>query len=59
WKFGILNKDSSPTSSISYNSPNDLNYVITIPVNNIFYDSAVLAIEYTLLSPSSTILMNT
>ncbi|CAG8503034.1 17189_t:CDS:2 [Gigaspora rosea] len=58
WKFGTVNKDGSPTGPTGCNGPNDPNYVITIPVSDVFYDPAVPAIEYTPLPPPPVILMN-
>ncbi|CAG8673702.1 18800_t:CDS:2 [Gigaspora rosea] len=56
WKFGTVNKDGSPTGPTGCNGPNDPNYVITIPVSDVFYDPAVPAIEYTPLPPPATLM---
>ncbi|CAG8454185.1 20774_t:CDS:2, partial [Dentiscutata erythropus] len=47
-----------PTGPTGCNSPNDPNYVITIPVSDVFYDPAVPAIGYTPLPPPPATLMN-
>ncbi|CAG8720208.1 8934_t:CDS:2, partial [Scutellospora calospora] len=58
WKFGTVNKDGSPTGPTGCHGPNDPNYVITIPVSDVFYDPAVPAIGYTPLPPPPATLMN-
>ncbi|CAG8474775.1 10113_t:CDS:2, partial [Diversispora eburnea] len=57
WKFGTVNKDDSPTDATGCNGPNDPNYIITIPVSDVFYDLAIPAIGYTPLPPPPPALM--
>ncbi|CAG8528483.1 10081_t:CDS:2, partial [Scutellospora calospora] len=57
WKFGTVNKDGSPTGLTGCHGPNDPNYIITIPVSDVFYDPAVPAIGYTPLPPPPATLM--
>ncbi|CAG8574746.1 22532_t:CDS:2 [Cetraspora pellucida] len=58
WKFGTVNKDGSPTGPTGCHGLNDPNYVITIPVSDVFYDPAIPAIGYTSLPPPPATLMN-
>ncbi|CAG8472478.1 13319_t:CDS:2 [Cetraspora pellucida] len=56
WKFGTVNKDGSPTGPTGCHGPNDPNYIITIPVSDVFYDPAIPAIGYTPLPPPATLM---
>ena len=41
WNFGTVNKDGSPTGAGGCNVANDPNYIINIPVSDIFYDPPI------------------
>ncbi|RIA80692.1 hypothetical protein C1645_838259 [Glomus cerebriforme] len=46
WHFGTVNKDGSPIGANGCNAANNPNYLINIPVADIFYDPAIQAIGY-------------
>ncbi|CAG8619115.1 3941_t:CDS:2 [Ambispora gerdemannii] len=56
WQFGTINEDGSPNGC---NAPNILNYLINIPVREVFYDPPVPAIAYTPLPTPPAVLMGT
>ncbi|CAG8514282.1 7606_t:CDS:2 [Paraglomus brasilianum] len=59
WKFGTINKDGSPTGVNGCNALNDPDYIINIPVSDVFYDPPVPAIGYVPLAPPPAALMAT
>ncbi|RHZ44459.1 hypothetical protein Glove_724g28 [Diversispora epigaea] len=58
WRFGTVNKDGTPTGATGCNGPNDPNYIIAIPVSDVFYDPVIPAIGYAPLPPPPPALMN-
>ncbi|CAG8602446.1 4290_t:CDS:2, partial [Diversispora eburnea] len=58
WRFGTVNKDGTPTGASGCNGPNDPNYIIAIPVSDVFYDPVIPAIGYAPLPPPPPALMN-
>ncbi|CAG8715258.1 17638_t:CDS:2, partial [Funneliformis caledonium] len=50
WHFGTVNKDGSPIGTTGCNAMNNPNYIINIPVIDIFYDPPIAAIGYTPLA---------
>ncbi|CAG8567337.1 9323_t:CDS:2, partial [Ambispora leptoticha] len=56
WQFGTINEDGSPNGCYA---PNILNYLINIPVREVFYDPPVPAIAYTPLPTPPAVLMGT
>ena len=59
WKFGTINKDGSATGVNGCNALNNPDYMINIPVSNVFYDPPVPAIGYVSLAPPPAALMAT
>ena len=59
WKFGTINKDESATGVNGCNAPNNPDYIINIPVSDVFYDPPVPAIGYVPLAPPPAALMAT
>ncbi|CAG8641645.1 4361_t:CDS:1, partial [Paraglomus occultum] len=59
WKFGTVKKDGSPIGPNGCNGPNDPNYLITIPVADVFFDPPVPKIAYVPLAPPPPAVMNT
>ncbi|CAG8569902.1 10334_t:CDS:2 [Acaulospora colombiana] len=56
WKFGTVNKDGSATSCNALGNPN---YLINIPVRDVFYNPPVPAVAYGPLPPPPAVLMGT
>lgn len=58
WYFGTVNKDGSSTGAAGCNAANNPNYIINIPVSDIFYDPPIASIGYTSLAYPSPALFN-
>ncbi|CAG8552169.1 12236_t:CDS:2, partial [Acaulospora morrowiae] len=51
-----VNKDGFPTGPTGCHGPNDPNYIIKIPVSDVFYDPAIPTIGCTPLPPPATLM---
>ncbi|CAG8672677.1 8788_t:CDS:1, partial [Paraglomus occultum] len=59
WKFGTVKKDGSPIGPNGCNCLDDPNYLITIPVADVFFDPPVPKIAYVPLAPPPPAVMTT